>query len=172
MSIDDHQKNSPEVEKPQGNFYANNFSGECVPENNPSPNTTANLATDVEQTLQLGEQFVGFIGGVVDLARVEALLAIRTLPKLIMLWLLIMPIMLLTWCAFSALMAWSVFAASGQVGLGMLMFFLQQVLLLLICRWLFVKYRTRMTLPYTRVQIDNFVRSIQDGFNNKGEAKE
>jgi hypothetical protein len=172
MSIHDHQKNSPEVEKPQGNFYADNFSGESVPENNTSPHTTASWATDVEQTLQLGEQLVGFIGGVVDLARVEALLAIRTLPKLIMLWLLIMPIMLLTWCAFSALMAWSVFAASGQVGLGMLTFFLQQVLLLLICRWLFIKYRTRMTLPYTRAQIDNFVRSTQDGLNSRVKTKE
>lgn len=172
MNTHDHKKNSPEVEKPQGSFYGDNFSGESVAENNAPPNTTASWASEVEQTIQLGEQLVGFLSGVVDLARVEALLAIRTLPKLIMLWLLIMPIMLLTWCAFSALTSWAVFAASEQVGLGMLMFFLQQVLLLLICRWLYVKYRTRMTLPYTRAQIDNFVRSTQNGFNSRSKTKE
>lgn len=172
MSTHDQKENSSAAIKSHGNFYDKNFSRDGEPENNASPNATENWANDIGQTLQLGEQLFGFVGGVVDLARVEALLAIRTLPKLIMLWLLIMPIMLITWCAFSTLIAWSVFAASGQVGLGMLTFFLQQVLLLLICCWLFVEYRTRMTLPYTRAQIDNFVRSVQDGFNSRGEAKE
>jgi uncharacterized membrane protein YqjE len=172
MNAYDQKEDSSATVKSQGNFYGEDLSGDNASGQDASPNDSASWIVDVEKTLQLGEQFVGFIGGVVDLARVEALLAIRTLPKLIMLWLLIMPVMLLTWCALSALIAWSVFAASDQVGLGMLTFFLQQVLLLLICRWLFVKYRTRMTLPYTRAQIDNFVRSAQDGFNNKGKAKE
>jgi uncharacterized membrane protein YqjE len=145
---------------------------EDAPEKNASPNTAASWMTEIEQTLQLGEQFVGAIGGIVDLARVEALLAIRTLPKLLMLWLLIMPVILLTWCAFSALVAWSVFAASEEVGLGMLTFFLQQIVLLLTCRWLYLKYRTRMTLPYTRAQVDNFVRSTQDGFKSTSKTKE
>lgn len=172
MSTHDHKENSPDVDKTPGDFYSDNFSGESVSENNASQDIGTGWPADVEKTLQLGEQLVGCISGVVGLARVEAMLAIHTLPKLIMLWLLIMPIMLLTWCAFSILLAWSVFAASGQVGLGMLTFFLQQVLLLLVCRWLFIKYRTRMTLPYTRAQIDNFVQSIQDGFNRRDKTKE
>jgi uncharacterized membrane protein YqjE len=171
MNTHDQKESAPEAVKSQGRFYSDNLSGEDVSGHDASSKNSASWTTDVEQTLQLGEQFAAFIGGVVDLARVEILLAIRTLPKLMMLWLLIMPIMLLTWCAFSALMAWSVFAASGQVGLGILVFFLQQVLLLLICRWLFVRYRTRMTLPYTRAQIDNFVRSTQDGFNSRSKEK-
>ncbi|MGV8834603.1 hypothetical protein [Cellvibrio sp.] len=172
MNSHNHEKNSPDVKNPQGNFLGDKCSGESVAGNNASPHSSASWASDVAQTLQLGEELVGFIGGVVDLARVEALLAIRTFPKLIMLWLLMMPVMLLTWCAFSTLMAWSVFAASGQVGLGMLTFFLLQVLLLLVCRLLFVKYRTRMTLPCTRLQIDCFVRSMQDGINGRDKAKE
>lgn len=152
-----------------------NALGAAQPQDAFSPSShkpAANWEADVAQTLQLGEQLVGFVGGVVDLARVEALLAVRTLPKLMMLWLMMMPIILLTWCAFSALMAWSVVAASGQVGLGMLTFFLLQVLLLFVCRWLFVKYRTRMTFPYTRAQIDQFVRSTQDEFNRCSKTKE
>jgi uncharacterized membrane protein YqjE len=172
MNIHDQRESPPGVVKPEGDFYRDNLPEEDVPEKNASPNTAASWVTEIEQTLQLGEQFVGAIGGIVDLARVETLLAIRTLPKLLMLWLLIMPVILLTWCAFSALMAWSVFAASEEVGLGMLTFFLQQVVLLLTCRWLYVKYRTRMSLPYTRAQIDNFVRSTQDAFSNRSKTKE
>lgn len=172
MSVHDHKEDSLGAARSQGNFYDDNVSGADASGDAAAPNKSATWTADIEQTLQLGEQFVGIIGGLVDLARAEALLAIRTLPKIMMLWLLIMPIMLLTWCAFSALMAWSVYAASDQVGLGMLTFFLLQVLLLLICHWLFVKYRTRMTMPYTRAQIDNFVRSTRHGFNHRGETKE
>jgi len=172
MNAHDQTKNPLGVANPQGSFYHDELLGEDTSENDVSPNPAASWLTDIEQTLQLGEQFVGTFGGIVDLARAEALLAVRTLPKLLMLWLLIMPIILLTWCAFSALLAWFVFAASEEVGLGMLTFFLQQVVLLLICRWLYVKYRTRMTLPYTRAQIINFVRSTQDGFKGGNQTKE
>jgi uncharacterized membrane protein YqjE len=171
MSIHAQQENPPGITNPQGNFYHDDVSQKNIPENETVPNPPDWMA-DIEQTLQLGEQFVGAIGGIADLARVEALLAFRTLSKLLMLWLLIMPIMLLTWCAFSVLMAWSVVAISGVMGWGLLAFFLQQVVLLLACRWLYVKYRTRMTLPNTRAQIDNFVRSTRNGFKGKSQIKE
>jgi uncharacterized membrane protein YqjE len=164
MKISDRHENSPEAASPQDSFSPDPLVNGS-PDQNASSSTAASWEADVKQTLQLGEQLVGIVGGVIDLARTEALLAVRTLPKVMMLWLLMMPIMLLTWCAFSALMAWVVFAASGQIGWGMLTFFLQQVVLLFVCRWLFVKYRTRMTFPYTRGQIDNLVRSTQHEFN-------
>jgi hypothetical protein len=172
MRAHDQKENPPGVVNPQGNFSSDGMSENNVSENQPAPNNSPNWMADIEQTLQLGEQFAGAVGGIVDLARMEALLAVRALPKLLMLWLLIMPILLLTWCAFSALMAWAVFEASGEVGLGMLTFFLLQIVLLLTCRLLYVKYRTRMTLPYTRAQIVDFVRSTQDGFNGKSKTKE
>jgi hypothetical protein len=167
----DQKENPLGINKPEGNFRANSCN-EAPAEHDASPKTTEKWMMDVEQTIQLGEQFVGAVGGIVGLARTEALLAVRTLPKLMMLWLIIMPVILLTWCAFSALVAWSVFAASEEPGLGMLTFFLQQVVLLLSCRWLYTKYRTRMTLPYTRAQIDNFIRSTKDGLNGQGKTKE
>ncbi|HCS62921.1 MAG TPA: hypothetical protein DIW64_01910 [Cellvibrio sp.] len=176
MNTHDQKENSPEEYTSRGDFYAEGLTESLAEEEaaaqDDGSKKTASWSSDIEQTLLLGEQFVGVIGGIVDLARVEALLAVRTLPKIMMLWLLMMPIMLLTWCAFSALLAWSVFAASGHVGLGMLTFFLQQVLLLLVCRWLFVKYRKRMSMPYTRAQIDDFLRSAQHGFNRSSETKE
>lgn len=172
MSARQQKENSPEGTNPQGNFYRDDVPEQDVSGNKPVPNNSPSWMTDIEQTLQLGEQFAVAAGGIVDLARVEALLALRALPKLLMLWLLIMPIILLTWCAFSALMAWGVFEASAEVGLGMLTFFLLQIVLLLTCRLLYVKYRTRMTLPYTRAQIDDFVRSVQDGFRGKSKTQE
>lgn len=128
-------------------------------------------SANMQQTLRLGEQVVGFATGVVDLARVEVLLAMRTLPNLLMLWLLMMPIMLLTWIAFCALMAWAVYEASEELGLGMLIFFLQQVLLLLVCRWFYVKYRLRLTLPNTRSHIDNFIKGMKYESGSSGEAQ-
>jgi uncharacterized membrane protein YqjE len=127
---------------------------------------------DMEQTLKLGDEMVTFLGGIVDLARMELLLAISSFPKVLMLWLLMMPVILLTWASFCVLTAWAVYAATGQLGWGIFMFFAQQLFLLLSCRWLFTKYRARMTLPYTRVQIKNFVRSVKDGFGEQGQTKE
>jgi len=127
---------------------------------------------DFEKTLLLGEQITCVMGSIVDLARAELLLALQTLPKLMMLWLMMMPIALLSWCSLSVLFAWFVYAASAQIGLGVLVFSLLQVLLLLICRWLFVRYRTRMTLPYTRAQVDDFVRSVKNELSSQSRTKE
>ncbi|WP_062067117.1 hypothetical protein [Cellvibrio sp. OA-2007] len=122
---------------------------------------------DLEQTLLLGKQFSKFAIDLMDLAGAELLLAVKSFPKLIMLWLLMMPIILLSWCAFSGLIAWFVFALSAHVGLSLLAVFLLQILLLISCRWLFVQYRKRMTLPYTRDQISSFMRSINNEFNER-----
>ena len=130
-----------------------------------------NITTSVEQTLQLGEQLMGFAAGVVDLARTEISLAVRTLPNLLMIWVIMMPIMLLTWGAFTVLVAWIVYDASQHTGLGLLVFFLQQVLLLVACRWLYLRYSVRMTLPYTRAHIVDFVRGMQNGPDGRSEAK-
>jgi|GEM_PF-2647044 len=174
MSSHDHPRNALEAESPQAHF--SHDASPDLPEPNDSPtkdsSSSMSWSSDIEETLRLGDQIVNHVTGIIDLARVEALLAMRTLPKMIMLWLLLMPIMLLTWCAFCVLVSWSVFSASTQIGLGLLTFFLLQVFLLLVCRWLYIKYRNSMTLPYTRAHIDNFVRSAKDGLSNRSETKE
>lgn len=172
VNVHDQSLSSPGECETRGNFSTENPAGEETTVQDVDMKKASNWNRDIDQTLRLGEQVIGIIGGIVDLARVEALLAIRTLPKIMMVWMLMMPIMLLTWCAFSALVAWSVFVVSGQVGLGMLTFFMQQVLLLLVCRWLFMKYRKRIGMPYTRAQINEFLRSAQHGFNRSSETKE
>ncbi len=159
MRTDKPMQSPPEAESLQGAL------------NSATQGGSSNWETDVAQTLKLGEQLVDFAGGVVDLARAEALLALNSLPKVVMLWLIMMPVILLTWCSFSVLIAWGAVALSGELGLGILMFFLLQALLLVICRLLFVKYRRRMTFPCTRAQIDNFIQEAKYEFKCRSETK-
>ncbi len=135
-------------------------------------NTTPHWEADIKQTLQLGEQLVGYAAGVIDLARAEALLALQSAPRLLMLWLLMMPIMLLAWLGFSVLLAWTAFALSHELGLAIATFFLLQVALLLVCRGIYARYQRNITFPYTREQINHLMRSAQNGFSSRSEAKE
>lgn len=116
---------------------------------------------DVVQTLELGKQFLQMGVGIIGLARAEASLSVRTIPKLLTVWLLMLPVIVLTWCAFSLLVSWIVTGASNEIGLGIFTFFLLQVLLLLVCYWLTVRYRSRIGFGYTRTQIKDFIRSTQ-----------
>lgn len=140
-------------------------SGAGVPSEDPSK------LDDFKHVLELGEQVVALINDIADLARMETMLAIRSLPRLLMLWFLMMPILLLTWCSFSGWVAWMVYATTLQAGLGLFVFFLQQLLLLFVCRWLYAKYQLRMTLPYTREHIDKFIRGFDHGSSGAGEVK-
>ena len=168
----DLRKESHGASRPHETFSSQSSSSTSSVDGSPDdPPTGETLANNIEQTLQLGNQFIRFAVGLMDLARTEIALAMHTIPNLMMLWLLMMPIMLLTWGAFSVLMAWLAYAASNSVGLGLLIFFLQQVLLLLVCRWWYLRYAKRMTLPYTRAHIDNFVRGMQHGSDSRSEAE-
>jgi uncharacterized membrane protein YqjE len=149
----------------------NSLGAHASQESNPHQSAHPKWADDLEQTLALGKQFSKFAVDLMDLAGAEALLAAKTFPKLIMLWLLMMPIIVLSWCAFSGLMAWIVFAITEQIGLSILAIFLLQIVLLISCRWLIVQYRKRMTLPYTRDQVSSFIRSINNESNERASAE-
>lgn len=140
--------------------------------NQSDENPGSKWEADINQTLELGKQFLGFAIGVLDLARAEAALAVRTAPKLVTLWLLMVPIILLTWCAFSILLTWVVIAASNQIGLGIFTFFMLQVFLLLVCYWLTIRYRARMKFSHTRAQVSDFFRSIQYEVDHRNKTKE
>lgn len=140
-------------------------------EESSNPNTQPQWVDELEQTLLLGKQFSQFSVDLIGLAGAEMLLAVKSFPKLFMLWLLMMPIILLSWCSFSGLMAWLVFTLSAHVGLSLLAVFLLQILLLISCRWLFTQYRRRMTLPYTRDQIASFMRSINNESGERNSAE-
>lgn len=135
---------------------------QAPPGENPSPGGATERG-DIERTLEFGEHLIGFIRDATDLARIEALLAVKSMPRLVMLWFLMMPILLLTWCSFSAMIAWGVYALSANPGFGFVAFFVLQLLILMVCRWRYSVYKARITLPYTRQHLGNFIR----GFNHE-----
>jgi len=175
MSMHNPGEIPPEANQPQEDIFDGASSAGTIADtaaaNEPITSQKAGLSDDIQQTVKLGEEFVTFLGGIIDLARMEALLAVRTFPKVLMLWLLMMPVILLTWVSFSVFAGWGVYALSGELGWGIFTVFFQQLLLLLVCRWLFIKYRERMTLPNTRVQVDNFVRSVKHGFSHQSKTE-
>lgn len=181
MISHDQKDSSPETLGSREHLYEQGVAQSIAQENTSASDTpsaedpirksNSSWEADAEKTMQLGEHVVGVLGGMVDLARMEAVLAVRTFPKLIMLWLIIMPVMLLTWCAFSVLLSWAVFATSGQTGLGLLTFLLLQILLLLVCWWCFIRFKARMSFPYTRAHVEQFARSIKDEFNAVDKTK-
>jgi hypothetical protein len=126
---------------------------------------------NLKDILALGEQVAGLVNDIADLVRMETMLAIQSIPRLLMLWFLMMPILLLTWCSFSAWVAWMLYAVTEQPGVGFFAFFIQQLLLLFVCRWLYTKYQQRMTLPYTREHIDKFLRGFNNGSSGSGKTK-
>lgn len=156
MNSHDPQRHEPQQEPPEGK----------QPLGDP-PNGNDEL----RNVVALGEQIVGLVNDLADLARMEVMLAIRSVPRLLMLWFLMMPIILLTWCSFSAWVGWMVYEATQQAGFGLFVFFLQQLLLLFVCRWFYTKYQLRMTLPYTRKHIDKFIRGFNHGYSGSGETK-
>ncbi len=128
---------------------------------------TSRSSEDLMQTLALGEQLIASLASAFNLAGLEARLAMQTLPKLILIWLLMAPIILLVWCSFCGLVAWVVFALSGQLGLSFFAFFVLQVVLLLICRWLYGLYCNRMTLPHTRSHINDLISGVENEFSRR-----
>ena len=129
------------------------------------------IAGELAQTAALGRRIVDFFLSSMDLAGLEIRLAVQTLPKLILIILLMVPLLLLVWCSFSVLIAWCVFTLTAQMGLGLLAFFVLQVGLFLICRSFFNKYCSRMTLPNTRAQIAALTGG-DDELTRRNKAKE
>lgn len=140
------------------------FDEQDAPEGSP-------LINELENTLSLGQQIIDCALGLADLARAELQLAIHSLPRLLMLWLITMPILLMTWCSFSVLIAWCIYDFSKVAVMGFLVFFLMQLFLLLMCNWLYRKYRARMMLPNTSAQIRDLIQVLNYGSTNKGEAE-
>lgn len=150
---------NPQFTNPDATSFGSGANPDAEAPNSESPKNK--WETDVVQTLELGKQFLHVGAEIIGLARAEAQLSVRTFPKLLAVWLLMLPVIVLTWCSFSLLLSWVVAATSNEIGFGIFTFFLLQVLLLLMCYWLTVRYRSRIGFPYTRTQIKDFIRSTQ-----------
>lgn len=125
-----------------------------------SPDNDPPIPSEMEKTIRLGKEVLGFAVDLTDIARMEATLAVKSLPRLLMLWFIMMPIILLAWCSLSVVVAWAVYSMTDELGAGLITFFFQQMLLLFICRGLYVKCKKRMTMPYTREHVSKMMRGF------------
>ncbi|WP_020208060.1 hypothetical protein [Gilvimarinus chinensis] len=120
------------------------------------------LTEELERILALGEQTMDVVKGSAELFKLEFTLAVRSIPKAIATWLLILPAALLVWLSFSALCAWAAFEWSGHALAGFFTLFLLQLISLGVLRWALKKYQRNMTFPYTTETLHNFRQELSN----------
>lgn len=140
---------------------------------------SAKSATDVDHSMEsefhrlltLGRQLVGAAGDLLGLARVEAALALSALPKVGVIALLAIPIGLLSWISFSALVAWGAFQWLDSFGVAILAFFLVQVITLVVFVSLVKKWIQDMKFTYTKNNFAKFAKEFSNGSKGASESE-
>lgn len=128
-------------------------------------------SNELHKTIELGRQVAGFVVDLADIARMEAMLAAKVMPRVLLLWLAMVPIILLAWCSFAACIGWAVYSLTESLGAGLFVFFLQQMLLLLLCHLLQRKSKAQMAMPYTRNHLNNFLKGFSNEAGDQASAK-
>lgn len=131
---------------------------------------TPSFSQDVAGLVELGEVALGLLRGIAELAGMEARLAASSLPKLLAVLILTLPLALLSWVALSCLISWLVFLASHSATLGILAFLLIQVGMLFVCKLLLGRYRRNLSMPHTRYQIRNLSKGLYDGVEGRNQS--
>ena len=96
------------------------------------------------------------------LLQLELSLALGSAKRIMILALAILPLLLLTWIAFSCLIAWLVYQYSHSQGWGIFAFLMVQLLALYLIRLAWKHYQKDLSLPLTRQHMQNFYRSIKE----------
>ncbi|MDO8909238.1 MAG: hypothetical protein Q7W55_12165 [Pseudohongiella sp.] len=131
-------------------------------EQNQAESDVAAGKSDIGASIDWLRSLVTLSTAVFRLGIAEASLAREDLGRLILVYLLIVPVFLLTWIALGVLAAWIVFELSSSATLGIASFAAIQVgtCLLLVNR--IKTYRHSFTLPETRAQIMAIIEEVRD----------
>lgn len=125
-----------------------------------SPQDNADKARQLDE-LQLWarwlEQASANGSDIFKLLQLELRLALSDSPRLLVLALLFIPILMLTWISFSALLAWLIYLLNTSVTQGLLTFFIIQFLGLVGISIGWKHYKKSLTLPLTRQHISRLV---------------
>ena len=92
-----------------------------------------------------------------QLLQLELRLAVSDSSRLLVLALLFIPLLMLAWVGFSALLAWLVYLLNMSVTQGLLAFFIIQILGLVGVFTGWQHYKKSLTLPLTRQHISQLV---------------
>ena len=126
------------------------------------------------QNMQELESFARLAGdsalNLLRLAKAELLLTLAEIPHLLILCLVLIPFILFAWLSFSVLLAWFAYAASGEVAIGIFVFFLLQGVpsLLLVLR--IARIESSLFFPETSRQLKKlsaFLKSDAGGMSGR-----
>ncbi|GAB3094097.1 hypothetical protein G8770_02050 [Aestuariicella hydrocarbonica] len=98
---------------------------------------------------------------IAELFRLEVQLALGDARRMLLLALLALPMMMLLWLGFAALMTWLVIDYSGSVTCGLLAFVLLHGAALVSIRLLWQRYKRSLKLPLTRQHLQAFMGGMQ-----------
>jgi uncharacterized membrane protein YqjE len=132
----------------------------------PSESATDKEKSDLSASIEWLRSLSTMAGAIIRLAIAEISLAKEDLGRLIISSLLMIPLAVLTWIAFTLLAAWQVYALSASVGLGLLTFAAIQLFAVLLLLNRIKVYRRSLTLPATRTQILSIIDEIRRDAGN------
>ncbi len=122
---------------------------------------------ELERVMAIGEQSLDVVKSSAELFKLEFVLAVRSIPKAVAAWLMLLPAALLVWLSFSALCAWAAFELSGQPLVGFATLFALQLVSLFLLRWALKKYQRSMSFPYTTESVQKFRQELADATAKK-----
>ena len=117
--------------------------------------------------LQIGGLSFAYLSSISQLAAAELVLSAKTVPKLVGVGLLLVPIIYLAWLGLSAFLSWSAYLVFDSSLLGMGVFFLLQCLLLLLGVWYLRRASRLIGFAQSKAQVSALVETIKHEF--KGE---
>lgn len=136
------------------------------------PSTGSAGREKLEETLALGQQALAFLAQLADLLRLEAMLAVQSLPRMAALWLLTLPLALLTWVSFAVLVSWGVYTAVQWPLAGFATFFGLNLLALVVAHLGMRKHIKRMSFRETRQQLRATLGGINEELSKTRQTKE
>ena len=93
-----------------------------------------------------------------DLFQLEVRLAVTDVKRLILLAKLVVPMLILTWISFSALLSWHIYLLNASVSQGLLFLCLFQFFGLLVISISWKYYQKSLSLPLTRQHIRQLIK--------------
>jgi len=121
------------------------------------------LWSELERAHKLATQVSDWGSAMLGLIRLELVLTLQSLPRILALALALLPLAGLTWISLSLLLAWLAYAASGVVAVGLLTLFVLQLALLTLCYSRLKTLRAQSAFPETRQQWRLFLADLNSG---------
>lgn len=114
--------------------------------------------------LQLSSHAVQVVTSFAQLALLELNLTLHTIPKLLGVVMMSLFFAICTWLSFGITVAWGVYALTGTVFYGLLVFFALQLMALITCIVMKKKFSHSIGLPHTREQWQSLKGSLHEAF--------